>query len=96
MLGRVTGSLVSGELRRGRARGPSASHVSGPSARAFLAAADPVLLVHDDRPRVGELAGATALFFDTPGVYATITLAGGGGYAVAAVLERRRLTTAPR
>ena len=45
------------------------------------------------------LAGATALFFDTQGVYATITIAGGGGYAVAAVLERRRLNaldTAPR
>jgi hypothetical protein len=42
------------------------------------------------------LAGATALFFDTPGVYATIALAGGGGYALAAVLERRRLNTTPK
>jgi hypothetical protein len=34
------------------------------------------------------LAGAAALFFDT----ATVAIAGGEGYAVAAVLERRRLT----
>lgn len=37
------------------------------------------------------LAGAAALFFDTPGLYVTITIAGGGGYAVAIVLEHRRL-----
>ncbi|MCS7478010.1 ABC transporter permease [Umezawaea endophytica] len=38
------------------------------------------------------LAGAAALFFDTAGVYTTIAVAGGTGYLVAAVLERRRLT----
>ncbi|MFD4669870.1 ABC transporter permease [Lentzea sp. NPDC058450] len=37
------------------------------------------------------LAGAASLFFDVAGVYATIALAGGLGYLVAAVLERRRL-----
>jgi hypothetical protein len=37
------------------------------------------------------LVGGAALFFDTAGVYTMVALLGGGGYAVAAVLERRRL-----
>ncbi|AVT37695.1 ABC transporter permease [Plantactinospora sp. BB1] len=34
----------------------------------------------------------TALFFAPAGLYATLAIAAGGGYAVAAVLERRRIT----
>ncbi|MFJ2175421.1 ABC transporter permease [Streptomyces sp. NPDC087851] len=40
------------------------------------------------------LTSTTALLLGTPGLYWTLTLAGGGAYALAAVLERRRL--APR
>lgn len=42
------------------------------------------------------LVGATALFFDTAGVYATVATLGGGAYAVAAALEGKRLTTVDR
>ncbi|MDR7275692.1 hypothetical protein [Catenuloplanes atrovinosus] len=41
------------------------------------------------------MAGAGALFSDRPGLYATLAVTAGGGYAVAAVLERRRLAVAP-
>ncbi|WP_326829239.1 hypothetical protein OIE13_34095 [Streptosporangium sp. NBC_01810] len=37
------------------------------------------------------LIAAASLFLDAPGLYAVLAIAGGGGYAVAAVLERRRL-----
>lgn len=39
------------------------------------------------------LVGGAALFFDTAGVYATVAILGGGAYAVAAALERKRLAT---
>ncbi|TXL92232.1 ABC transporter permease [Streptomyces sp. IB2014 016-6] len=39
------------------------------------------------------LTSTAALFLDTPGLYWVLTVAGGGAYAVAAVLERRRLAT---
>jgi hypothetical protein len=42
------------------------------------------------------LVGGAALFFDTAGVYATVSILGGGGYAAAAVLERKRLATVSR
>jgi len=37
------------------------------------------------------LVAAASLFLSTPGFYGMLAVAGGGGYAVAAVLERRRL-----
>ena len=37
------------------------------------------------------LVAAASLFLSTPGFYGLLAVAGGGGYAVAAVLERRRL-----
>jgi hypothetical protein len=37
------------------------------------------------------LTSTAALFFGTPGLFWVLALAGGGGFAVAAVLERRRL-----
>lgn len=37
------------------------------------------------------LVAAASLFLSTPGFYAMLAVAGGGGYAVAAILERRRL-----
>ncbi|MEU0955894.1 ABC transporter permease [Streptomyces niveus] len=39
------------------------------------------------------LTSTAALFLGTPGLYWVLTVAGGGAYAVAAVLERRRLAT---
>ncbi|MFI1397108.1 ABC transporter permease [Streptomyces sp. NPDC020681] len=38
------------------------------------------------------LISTAALFLSTPGLFWVLAVAGGGGYAVAAVLERRRLT----
>lgn len=40
------------------------------------------------------LVSGTALLLPTPGLYWLLAVAGGGGYAVAAVLERRRLAPA--
>ncbi|WP_320781415.1 ABC transporter permease [Streptomyces sp. CRN 30] len=40
------------------------------------------------------LTSTAALLLGSPGLYWTLTLAGGGAYAVAAVLERRRITRA--
>ncbi|MFD4637314.1 ABC transporter permease [Lentzea sp. NPDC058436] len=40
------------------------------------------------------LVASASLFLDLRGVYAVLALAAGGGYAVAAVLERRRLSVA--
>ncbi|MFD6156904.1 ABC transporter permease [Nocardia sp. NPDC060256] len=37
------------------------------------------------------LVSTGALLFDTPGLFWMLTLGGGGGYAIATVLERRRL-----
>jgi hypothetical protein len=37
------------------------------------------------------MVAAASLFLSTPGFYGLLAVAGGGGYAVAAVLERRRL-----
>ncbi|MFD0309600.1 ABC transporter permease [Streptomyces sp. NPDC127119] len=44
------------------------------------------------------LTSAAALLLGSPGLYWVLTLAGGGAYALAAILERRRLAapTAPR
>lgn len=39
------------------------------------------------------LTSAAALFLGVPGQFWVLTIAGGGGFAVAAVLERRRLAT---
>ena len=39
------------------------------------------------------LTSTTALFLDDPGLYWVLTIAGGGAYALAAILERRRLAT---
>ena len=39
------------------------------------------------------LISTAALFLGTPGLFWVLAIAGGGGYAVATVLERRRLTT---
>lgn len=39
------------------------------------------------------LDSAAGLFLGSPGLFWVLAIAGGGGYAVAAVLERRRLTT---
>ncbi|XXY99612.1 ABC transporter permease [Sorangium sp. So ce302] len=38
------------------------------------------------------LISTAALFLGTPGLFWVLAIAGGGGYAVATVLERRRLT----
>ncbi|MFE4174116.1 ABC transporter permease [Streptomyces sp. NPDC056909] len=38
------------------------------------------------------LTSTAALFLGTPGLYWVLTIAGGGAYALAAILERRRLT----
>ncbi|MGW5442597.1 hypothetical protein [Streptomyces asiaticus] len=35
--------------------------------------------------------GSAALFLGTPGLYWVLAIAGGGAYAVATILERRRL-----
>ncbi|SEU43795.1 ABC transporter permease [Nonomuraea wenchangensis] len=37
------------------------------------------------------LIASASLFLDTPGVYSVLAIAGGAGYVVAAILERRRL-----
>ncbi|MFB7274980.1 hypothetical protein [Streptomyces sp. NPDC056244] len=37
------------------------------------------------------LTSTAALFLGTPGLYWVLTVAGGGAYAIAAALERRRL-----
>lgn len=39
------------------------------------------------------LVSTAALFFSAPGLFWILAVAGGGGYAVATVLERRRLAT---
>lgn len=39
------------------------------------------------------LIGAAALFLDAPGFFWLLAVAGGGGYAVATILERHRLAT---
>ncbi|WP_438023026.1 ABC transporter permease [Sorangium sp. So ce233] len=42
------------------------------------------------------LISTAALFLGTPGLFWVLAIAGGGGYAVATVLERRRLTARPK